>query len=192
MMIVAVIGGIAVMIMVGNGVNGFVGLLAGGATAGVGILIAWLSNLVGYAFGQLVENTDTIREILEDMEGDRDDIIDKISNVSTDSQTTKTSSNSFTAPRTNSVTYENTTYVTCPSYQESQPTGKSYCNVCGAKMNTKAPAKTPATPLQVLGNTPKTAGEESKLICCPKCGELQPKGKNYCEVCGGKIPSILN
>ncbi len=59
-------------------------------------------------------------------------------------------------------------------------------------MDTTSPAKTPATPLQVLGNTSKKAEDESELICCPKCGELQPKGKNYCQVCGGKIPSILN
>lgn len=34
--------------------------------------------------------------------------------------------------------------------------------------------------------------ESKELSICPKCGELQPRGMNYCQVCGGKIPYVLN
>ena len=170
-------------------------MLAGGATAGLGILFAWLMSLVGYAFGQLVENSDIIREKLENGNGNYTEVAPTTftaptaTSASTVSGTTKSST---PTPKASSIVYENTTYVTCPSCKESQPAGKTYCNICGAKMEAAKPSISRAEMYDAL-NKNKTAPskDESDLVCCPKCGELQPKGKNYCEVCGEKIPTVL-
>lgn len=187
MMLISIIIGIAVFIIARWELGGFWAFVVGVAVAGIGILISWLSNLVGYAFGQLVENSDRIREMLEDDE-DGEEVITKLETPSV----AKAAQSNSPVKAPSNIYNENTTYVTCPNCNESQPAGKSYCNICGAKMNSNVPISTPAKPLEAVGNAKKASDESKELSICPKCGELQPRGMNYCQVCGGKIPYVLN
>lgn len=195
MMIASIIAGIAAFFVLRWELEGFWAFVIASLIAGVGVLFSWLSNLVGYAYGQLVENSDRIREMLENDGDDRAELLTKLVENSA-TKTTQSNTTAKSAPVKASASFlnENTNYVTCPSCKESQPAGKSYCNICGAKMSTNVPASTPAAPLKSVGNATKSAGSEKKgeLVVCPKCGELQPRGLNYCQVCGGKIPYTLN
>lgn len=195
MMVISVIIGIATFVTLRWEFEDFWAFVLGSLVAGIGIFFSWVSNLVGYAYGQLVENSDRIRELLEDDGDDRAELLTKLVENSA-SKTTQSNTTAKSAPVKASASFlnENTNYVTCPSCKESQPAGRNYCNICGAKMNTKVSASTPSAPLKSVGNATKTADSEKTgdLVVCPKCGELQPRGMNYCLVCGGKIPYALN
>lgn len=190
MTVLSIICGILVMITVSD-LSVFLGLLAGGATAGLGILFTWLMSLVGYAFGQLVENSDIIRAKLENTNSNYTDVAPIAPTTTFESTESGTTKSSSSTPKTSSVIYENTSYITCPNCKESQPAGKTYCTICGAKMVTAKPSISRDEMYDVLNKKKESSKDESVLVCCPKCGKLQHKGKNYCEVCGEKIPSVL-
>lgn len=202
MTVISIISGIVVMVTIFEFGSVFAGLLAGGVVAGSGILFAWLVNLVGYGFGQLVENSDRIREKLERMEDGQSGTGTLFTSNTSYSNaprptnpaaaTPRPANNTATAPRPSNVVYENTSYVTCPNCKESQPSGRSYCNICGAKMATVKPTVSRTEMYDTSNkNNPVAPKDNSNLICCPKCGELQPKDKNYCQICGEKIPTVL-
>ena len=183
LMVVSVIEGIAVFFILKWELE-FWAFLIGLAVAGIGILFSWLANLVGYAFGQLVENSDRIREMMENSNAYNNG--NQL--TSFDIKATQTKAFSSYKPTINTgAIQENTTYVTCPGCKESHPAGKTYCNICGAKLNSNIPSHTQTTPLEKIGKATQISGETNEFVSCSKCGELQPKGKNYCQICGGKI-----
>lgn len=49
----------------------FLGLLLGALVVGLGVLIAWLSTLMLYGQGRLIDNSEAIRQTLDDMHKDQ-------------------------------------------------------------------------------------------------------------------------
>lgn len=124
-----VIGGIGITIAVSVMQNFFVGLLAGGIFAGIGILVAWHASFKNFAFGQMVENTDIIVEQL--------DIIIQNNGLNINEQKAKSNVNENTqeeVKRFNDFETENTDLNYCPNCGELQAANKNYCEICGCKI----------------------------------------------------------
>ena len=190
LMFISIVEGIATFLLL-KWELGFWAFIIGLIVAGVGMLFSWLANLVGYAFGQLVENSDRIREMMESSNGINNS--NQMTSFDVQAQQRKAESSSNTpkaAPKVAPI-FSDTTYVTCPTCKESQPAGKTYCNICGGRLEKVNTPATPAAPLQSIGNGVKTTGEKEEYVVCPKCGELQPSGISYCQICGGKIPTSV-
>lgn len=172
-----------ISIVIWNGVadwyNGFVGFLAGGVAFGIGFFFAWLLSLAAYAFGQLVENSDRIREILED-----EDYTPENSN---DDFTNSTPTYKTSRPKEDVYVNENGNTVTCPKCNETQPAGKSYCSICGESLKIIKPQNEEKQAFNLHDVAANTTEADDGLVCCSKCGELQKKGTNYCHICGGKL-----
>lgn len=179
LIIITIIISIVIWYNVADWHNGFVGFLAGGVTFGIGFFFAWLSCLAAYAFGQLVENSDIIREYLEE-----DD------DTSEDRSVSSNNSNASYSPRRYSeevYVNENGNSVTCPKCNEYQPVGRGYCSICGTSLKISNPMKTEGQAFNLHKAAENTTEADDGLVCCSKCGELQKKGVNYCQICGGKV-----
>lgn len=186
LMLFSILEGIATFLILKSELE-FWAFLIGVAVAGIGILFSWLANLVGYAFGQLVENSDRIREMMENSYSGSSNNQKTSFDVQAEQRKAASSNNQVQNTPKAVPIYNNTTYVTCPGCNESQPAGKTYCNICGGRLDKIVPASTPAAPLESIGKSTKKTEDNGAHVVCPKCGELQPRGMNYCQVCGGKI-----
>ena len=185
--IFTVILGIVVWYNVADWNNGFVGFLAGGFTFAIGFFFAWLSSLAAYAFGQLVENSDRIREHLENgADNTSKDSSDSYNNSNTGYNN---GSASYTSSGYNANVYvnENGNSVTCPKCNESQPVGRGYCSICGTSLKIANPTESEVQAFNLHEAAENTTEADDGLVCCSKCGELQKKGVNYCQICGGKV-----
>ena len=58
--LIAVIGGIVVMVLLGKVINPFTAFLAGLLVIALLSLAAWISSFVIYGYGQLIDNTDKL------------------------------------------------------------------------------------------------------------------------------------
>ena len=90
-----------------------------------GFLTAWLSNLVLYSYGQLVDNTDKIREGINKLVKNETTVVPEKIKADTSVQ-----NDTVVVPSET----ENGENILCPFCGELQPVGRNYCNICGTRL----------------------------------------------------------
>lgn len=163
--------------------NSAAGFFAGAGVfilvAGAGIVSAWISSMFIYAYGQMVEDTETNRETNQENQKLLKKILSGMKHDENGPGRVKGGEAAEPEGEDPLKKADETplgaNQMRCPYCGAVQPKGRSVCWECGKPLTADEPK-------------PKTPGTIPGKWNCPKCGTANEANARYCLVCGEHAP----
>lgn len=163
--------------------NGAAGFFAGAGVfilvAGAGIVSAWISSMFIYAYGQMVEDTETNRETNQENQKLLKKILSGMKHDENGPERVKGGEAAEPEGEDPLKKADETplgaNQMRCPYCGAVQPKGRSVCWECGKPLTADEPK-------------PRTPGTIPERWTCPKCGTINNADARYCLVCGEHAP----